>query len=211
MLEIYLFVEPLGTKCMRCENDVLKLDNTLDGTVQYQFIPLLNMQTITNTLDAYGLNSHDLKLRNNAADTLFQIIMDYKAALFQGRKKGRAFLLHMQQHLVCDHHEYSLSLTKKIAQMAKLDLEMFTEDRTSKLARQAFTTDQKMATEMGVSKPSSAVVFDANNSDDGVLIDNFDYQTLVDICTHKTEALQKSAQDFVNFYQHQSNPNFHIL
>lgn len=211
MLEVYLFINPLGTQCVRCEHDVLKLDSTLDGNVQYQFIPLLNMQTITNTLEAYGLNSRDLQLRNNASDTLFQIIMDYKAALFQGRKRGRAFLLQMQQRLMHEQHEYSAELAQEIAQTAKLDLDMFVDDRSSKLARQAFTADQKMANEMGVTRPSSAVVFDADRSDYGILIDDFDYQTLADICTNKTQELQKSAQEFANFYLHQSNPDLHVL
>lgn len=196
---------------MRCEHDVLKLDGKLDGNVSYQFIPLLNLQTITATLESYGLNPHDLVLRNNASDTLFQIIMDYKAALFQGRKKGRSFLLQMQQHLVCEQNEYSAKLSIQIAKTVKLDTDMFVEDRSSKLAHQAFIADQKMANDMGVTKPSSAVVFDAERSDYGILIDNFDYQTLADICTHKTQELQKSAQEFADFYLHQNNPNLHVL
>lgn len=196
---------------MRCEHDVLKLDGKLDGRVSYQFIPLLNLQTITATLESHGLNPHDLTLRNNASDTLFQIIMDYKAALFQGRKKGRRFLLQMQQHLVCGPDEYSTVLGTNIAKNAGLDIDMFTEDRNSELAHQAFVTDQKMANDMGVTKPSSAVVFDANRANYGVLIDNFDYQTLADICTHKTQELQKSAQEFADFYLHQNNPDLHVL
>ncbi len=196
---------------MRCEHDVLRLDGKLDGNVSYQFIPLLNLQTITATLESHGLNPHDLALRNNASDILFQIIMDYKAALFQGRKKGRSFLLQLQQHLVCEQDEYTTELSAQIAKAVSLDIDMFMEDRSSELAHQAFIADQKMANDMGVTKPSSAVVFDADHSDYGVLIENFDYQTLADICTHKTQELQKSAQEFADFYLHQNNPDLHVL
>ena len=57
MLEIHLFVNPLGMRCFRCENDVLRVDHELNTKINYQFVPLFNMQTITDTLRLYGLSS----------------------------------------------------------------------------------------------------------------------------------------------------------
>ena len=50
---------------------------------------------IYSTLKYYHLNPHDLAARQQVSKTLNQVILDYKAALFQGRKRGRHYLLHL--------------------------------------------------------------------------------------------------------------------
>ena len=100
MLEIHLFVNPLGMRCFRCEQDVLRIDQQLRTKVNYQFIPLFNMDTIQQTMKLYHLNDHDLNVRQQTSATLYQIILDYKAALFQGRKRGRHYLLRLQTALI---------------------------------------------------------------------------------------------------------------
>jgi len=40
MLELHLFVNPLGMRCLRCEKDVLKIDRDLNTKISYQFVPL---------------------------------------------------------------------------------------------------------------------------------------------------------------------------
>ena len=100
MLELHLFVNPLGMRCLRCEKDVLKIDRDLNTKISYQFVPLFNMKTIDSTLKYYHLNPHDLAARQQVSKTLNQIILDYKAALFQGRKRGRHYLLQLQSALI---------------------------------------------------------------------------------------------------------------
>ena len=56
MLEIHLFVNPLGMRCFRCEQDVLRIDQQLRTKVNYQFIPLFNMDTIQQTMKLYHLH-----------------------------------------------------------------------------------------------------------------------------------------------------------
>ncbi|MCC4451417.1 DsbA family protein [Limosilactobacillus reuteri] len=53
MLELHLFVNPLGMRCLRCEKDVLKIDRDLNTKISYQFVPLFNMKTIDSTLKYY--------------------------------------------------------------------------------------------------------------------------------------------------------------
>lgn len=211
VLELYLFVNPLGTRCMRCENDVLKLENEIDDHIAYQFVPLLNMQTIDNTLESHRLNAHDLQTRNNVSDTIFQIIMDYKAALFQGRKRGRSFLLSLQQQLVNQNSNYTQNLGAQVAEKVHLDLEMFNEDRRSSLALKSFHDDQKMANEMGIEAPSSAVVFDTRNDDDGILINDFDYYTLLDLYREHGLDTKQSARSFAESLIQKHHPNLHVL
>ena len=211
MLELYLFVNPLGARCMRCESDVLKLENEIEGHLAYQFVPLLNLQAINNTLESHQFNSRDLQTRNLVSDTIFQIIMDYKAALFQGRKRGRSFLLALQQQLVCGNFDYSQSLGEQVAHDVHLDLEMFNEDRRSSLALQSFHDDQKMANEMGIEAPSSAVVFDTRNDDDGILINDFDYYTMLDLYQKHELDAEQSARAFADTLLNKHHPHLHVL
>lgn len=155
MLELHLFVNPLGMRCLRCEKDVLKIDRDLNTKISYQFVPLFNMKTIDNTLKYYHLNPHDLAIRQQVSKTLNQVILDYKAALFQGRKRGRHYLLQLQSALINQGLDYNDELINKIAHDSHLDLEMFFEDRQSQLAKQAFHQDQKIASDLGVSETAT--------------------------------------------------------
>lgn len=128
MLELHLFVNPLGMRCLRCEKDVLKIDRDLNTKISYQFVPLFNMKTIDNTLKYYHLNPHDLAIRQQVSKILNQVILDYKAALFQGRKRGRHYLLQLQSALINQGLDYNDELINKIAHDSHLDLEMFFED-----------------------------------------------------------------------------------
>lgn len=202
MLEIHLFVNPLGMRCFRCENDVLRVDHELNTKINYQFVPLFNMQTINDTLRLYGLSCRDLTVRQHVADTIFQVILDYKAALFQGRKRGRCYLLRLQDAIVKGQVNYSRQLAQQVAKQAGLDLEMFLEDRQSKLARQAFQEDQRMAAELGVTQTATAVVFDTDQTDYGYLIADFDYETLIQAFReNKLDHRQSAAQFAAQFHR----------
>ncbi|WP_076462321.1 DsbA family protein [Limosilactobacillus caccae] len=179
MLELHLFVNPLGMRCLRCEKDVLRIDRNLNTKINYQFVPLFNMRTIDNTIDIYHLNPRNLATRQKVSTTLNQVILDYKAALFQGRKKGRHYLLLLQSAMIKHNLNYNEDLVKELANDAHLDLEMFFEDRQSSLTKEAFLQDQKIANELGVSETATAVVFNTNDSDYGLMIPNFDYDTLI--------------------------------
>ena len=201
MLELHLFVNPLGMRCLRCEKDVLKIDRDLNTKISYQFVPLFNMKTIDNTLKYYHLNPHDLAIRQQVSKTLNQVILDYKAALFQGRKRGRHYLLQLQSALINQGLDYNDELINKIAHDSHLDLEMFFEDRQSQLSKQAFRQDQKIASDLGVSETATAVVFNTEDSDYGLMIPNFDYNTLINAFKSGKLARPTSLDEFVNQYR----------
>ncbi|MRN07788.1 DsbA family protein [Lactobacillus sp. 0.1XD8-4] len=201
MLELHLFVNPLGMRCLRCEKDVLQIDHDLNTKISYQFVPLFNMKTINNTIDLYHLNPHDLAIRQRVSKTLNQVILDYKAALFQGRKRGRHYLLLLQSALIKKGLNYSDELANKIAADSNLDIEMFLEDRQSQLAKQAFRQDQKIANDLGVSETATAVVFNTNDSDYGLMIPNFNYDTLINAFKSGELSPKASLNDLASNYQ----------
>lgn len=200
MLEIHLFVNPLGMRCFRCENDVLRVDKNLNTKISYQFIPMFNMQTITDTIELYNLNRCSLTVRQEVADTLQQVIMDYKAALFQGGRRGRRYLLLLQNEMVKKGWHYSDELARTVADKSGLDLEMFMEDRHSKIAKEAFKKDQAMANSLGITKTATAIVYDSKEPDYGYLMPHFDYETLIESYRNHTFNPHQSVQDFAKQY-----------
>jgi Predicted dithiol-disulfide isomerase involved in polyketide biosynthesis len=205
LLEVYLFINPLGSRCMKSEKCILRLADRIFGDISYQFIPLLNPQMIDQHLKATNQDCHDLNLRNEQFNLHYRTILDYKAALFQGKKKGRLFLLNLQNQIVDQGQPYSDKLVLEVAKHVHLDLEMFSEDRQSELARRAFQADQRLASEMNVADPSTAILYNADVSDYGLMLEDVTYQGLYEICENNG-LLAKQA------LEHQkSTPNLHIL
>lgn len=182
MLEIHLFVNPLGHHCFQCERDLLRVDIQLNNTVNFQFIPLMNMQTIDKTMRDYRKHNWQVSSQQQVANTTYSVILDYKAALFQGRKRGRMYLLAIQKALLEEHADYNVELVQRLAKNAKLDMEMFMEDRQSQLAKQCFKKDQRMANQMGITDSDTAIIINTNNPEYGTLVTNCNYASLVDAC-----------------------------
>ncbi|CAM3168486.1 DsbA family protein [Lactiplantibacillus plajomi] len=181
MLEVYLFVNPLANQCVQDEKNVLRLANDSDKQIQFQFVPLLNINVIQRTLKNQGIQLNDWQEQNRQSQMLYRVILDYKAALFQGKKRGRNFLIAMQSAMLKAKQHYSEELVRDVAEACKIDLDMFMEDRDGQLAKQAFQADQRLASEMNITEASSAVVFDCDQYDYGVLLEHFNYATLADL------------------------------
>ncbi len=58
---------------------------------------------------------------------------------------------------------------------------MFSEDRQSELARRAFKRIS-LASEMNVADPSTAILYNADVSDYGLMLEDVTYQGLYEIC-----------------------------
>ncbi|MCH4123088.1 MAG: DsbA family protein [Levilactobacillus sp.] len=216
MLEVYLFVNPLGARCMRSERNIIRLADHLNSKVSFQFVPLLNQQTVAQSLAPHPT----LAERNARFNVTYQAILAYKAALFQGKRKGRKFLLNMQDAVVSQHQTFSEQLTLEMAKKCQLDLDMFTEDCQSDLAKQAFQTDQKLAAEMKIEQSSSAVIFNCDVSDCGLLLNDVTYESLCDVCESQGVATKEMLMAEPNYQTNEqatslmlanNQSNLHVL
>lgn len=179
MIEIYLFVNPLGKYCFNMERQLLQFIEEEYGTtnlknkkVQFRFLPLVNLQTIGDVMQTRGIDRQDLEERNNLFSTIYSASLDCKAAQFQGKKKGRQFLIKLQEAVGCKDIPYSQALSEELFTSIGGDLAMFKEDRQSEFVKEAFFSDQKIAREMGITKHPSAVVYNyAYDCDFGVLVE----------------------------------------
>ncbi|GAK47170.1 dithiol-disulfide isomerase [Secundilactobacillus oryzae JCM 18671] len=198
MLEIYLFVNPLGGKCLASERTILKLARELPEKISYQFIPLLSMQ-MGHTHNA------SLAERNQAYQDRYRTILDYKAALFQGKKRGRQFLIRLQDTMIENELSYSEDLATLVADATHLDMDMFLEDRHSEIARKSFITDQRLAAEMGIQHPSTAVFYNALSEDAGLKVEEISYPIVKEVCESQGFSINEAQEEYG------SRNNFRVL
>ena len=166
MLDMYLFINPLGSACYHTEQNILKLGNSLNEKINFNFVPLMNFKTINDVMYRMNIPLNNVDIRNRLSENSYHSSIDFKAASFQGKKKGRNFLLNVQQLVVNDQKDYNFETIKLAAQKSGLDWDIFEQDRHSKLAIEAFKQDQELATEMNVTEHPTIVVYDcsANNN-----------------------------------------------
>lgn len=203
MIEIYLFVNPLGGICLDVEKDILKLIETENKKIQFRFIPLVNMKTINHLIKLFEIPACDIEQRNQLFQDIYSAALDYKAAQLQGKKKGRHLLLGLQQSVAVNNIPYSSELAEKLVVEAGGDLDMFKADRQSNFVRESFQTDQQIAREMGITKHPSAVVYNYTcDLDFGVLVENCDSMNEIKrLCDSSEDNLQHFHEQFdLNHY-----------
>lgn len=182
LLEVFMFVNPIGGVCLDTESNIIQSLNNHQQKARINVVPLTNLQIVTDYLRRSNLNLHDLELRNHIANVTYQSLLDYKAASFQGKKKAREFLLNLQKHINKDHEKYSDELVNQAATEAKLEIETFNDDRHSKLVKELCEADRQLASELKVScTPSTVLVDYRHNIDgDGILIEGHVDRHLMD-------------------------------
>ena len=170
---MYLFINPIGDVCYHAEQNILRLMKDSNQEIRFRFIPLLNMQSIADIMKLSGIPQNDLAKRNKLVTSIYHAALDFKAALFQGKKRGRAFLLNVQKQMlsVNDLCNYSDQIALPAAKECGLDLEMFLEDRNSEFTARSFIKDQKTAAEMNVSHHPTVVLFNVKGYECGISMD----------------------------------------
>lgn len=180
MVEIYLFVNPLDELCLLSEKRFLKTIEKEDNKVYLKLIPILNPLIIHHYLIDNNFPTKDIDFRNQLSETIYSACLDVKAAQLQGKKIGRLFLFHLQDLVGKKKVPYSEKLVDDILTKINADKETFKLDRQSKLIKDFFKTDQKVANEMGINRFSKAVIFNYDSSRNfGVLIDAFSSTDLI--------------------------------
>lgn len=183
---MFLYINPIGQRCLQSEKALLKIIDEADMNIHFKFIPVLNLQNVERYMQFQNLNRRDLDLRNHVFSTIYEAVLAYKAATFQGNKKSQAFLMQLQQVFQQPDTTLDTKLVLEIAEKAHLDTEMLLEDWHSDLTKQVFDSDQQLACEMNIKMTPSAVTFDYSKDDSeaGLLIENCDsYDLLKEVCS----------------------------
>ena len=198
IFDCYLFINPIGRQCYHCEQEVMKFIERTPYKVHVHFIPFHNFKSVTQYMKNNQLNDKNIDLRNEIYTKIYDASLSYKAALLQGKKLGRAFLMELQTQLHLLHKEYTPELLQEIIQIIGLDEKMFYEDKASKLVHQEYEKDQQIAQEMMVEMNPSLVIFDNLNQQYGVILhQNINADIIEHVCEnlhHDIGVCQKKTQ-----------------
>ena len=175
MIEIYLFVNPIGKKCLSIERRIIDLINEYDMKIQLRLIPIMNLKTVSEFMQRIGASEKDIQLRTELSQEIHSAALDVKAAHLQGKKRGRDFLVELQKTVGEQKQPYSKKLAIQLFTKVGGDLEMFLEDRHSDFVQESFLTDQQIAHEMAITSHPSAVIYNyGGDCDSGIRIEGCD-------------------------------------
>ncbi|MER2063793.1 MAG: DsbA family protein [Alkalibacterium sp.] len=199
MIEVFLFVNPLGTTCYETEKIIESFSNERDEKVSVRFIPLLNFHTIGNILKERKTQS--LAERNQLYTDSFHASLAFQAASMQGKKKGRKFLMALQDKVINERRDVSRELFLQIADLIKLDREMFEEDIDSDFVKTVFKKDQKLAQDMEIENAPSCVLYAGGDDDYGYRLDTSITKQLLHGFTDEQVQLKKSTPKHLSLIQ----------
>lgn len=183
IFELFLFVNPLGTYCYRCENELLKFVRNSEFKVHYHFLTFHNLQTVNQYMKNQKLPVTDLDLRNDIYMKIYDAALSYKAALLQGKRLGHQFLIELQQQIHQQKRAYNDNLLEEILNKVEIDKKMFYEDKSSSAVKKAYDRDLQIAQEMNVTHTPSLVIFDNSNQPYGLLLaSSITAETIAEIC-----------------------------
>lgn len=175
MIEIYLFVNPIGKKCLSIERRIIDLIQEYDMKIQLRLIPIMNLKTVSEFMQRIGASEKDTQLRTELSQEIHSAALDVKAAQLQGKKRGRDFLVELQKTVGEQKQPYSKKLAIQLFTKVGGDLEMFLEDRHSAFVQEAFLTDQQIAHDMAITSHPSAVIYNyGKNGDAGIRVEGCD-------------------------------------
>ncbi|MFD1392275.1 DsbA family protein [Lacticaseibacillus jixianensis] len=172
MLELFLFINPIGNRCREAELAVQRLARELTQKVSLRFVPLVNFPVIDQYMREAHLDPHNLALRNQLFNTAYQVAVDFKAAQFQGNVKARKLLIKQQAALATPAAPYDLKQAFEDVKQVGFDLEAFQEDRAREEMSQCLASDQAIALEMGITETPAVVVFNTANPTEGIRLGN---------------------------------------
>ncbi|MCO6541807.1 MAG: DsbA family protein [Lactobacillus sp.] len=172
MWEIFIFVNPIGNRCLTTEKTIIQFAQQHKMSVHFKFIALNNVYAIDDYMQRNNLDLHNITLRNKVTEKIHQATLFYKAATFQGNKKGRNFLMSLQDAININHLTFNLDLVKSLAHQAHLDWETLVADKDSQLAFTQCQIDQQKAAQFKITAPPTTVIYDYSNylCEQGVII-----------------------------------------
>ena len=174
MWEIFLYINPLCSYCLKVEQAMIDFTRKHDIDTQYHFVTNYNMATINDYMNLKGFKIGNIEERNNASQEIIEAAKLYKAASCQGNKKARNFLMNLQEQVNVLNNPFDDTTIKRAINNSGLDYKAIMADKESQCVEQGLKRDQQLSMEMSVQKAPTAIVFDCDNEEKpGVMINDF--------------------------------------
>lgn len=184
IIEFYIFMNPMEKSSLENIKNILTFVKTRNEKVNLHILPVLNLNSFNYYMKKNHVAENDLDVRNHLFAQTYDFCLAYIAASMQGKKKGRNFMIALQEAVLEQGRTYTEELVLEIATETKLDIPMFLEDKASDFAQATFKSDQKVARDMNVASVPSTVMYNENVYDYGLLLEEeISYSLLNNLCT----------------------------
>ena len=196
IFEIFLFVNPIDPFCLELEEELLRFVANSDKKIYFRLVSCVDHHFFWNYFKTLAKNKQSLEERNELYQCMYKVSLGYKAALCQGKKRGRTFLMTMQEVFGCQKKSYSLKRMEKYAKKIGLDFDMWMEDLYSKQTREDVLEDLQLSHQMEIVNYPSLVIFDNLNYQYGLRIeDAFTAQDLEELTTQMLPQAEKKISE----------------
>lgn len=173
IFEFFLFVNPLGSQCLSCEEELLRFINESEKRVHLTIIAAANLSLFYKYLHQANLTKLPLLEKNRLYQGMQEVAIGYKAALLQGKKCGHAYLMTMQEHFGKLKEPFTKESVIKLVDTLPLDSEVFWQDVESGDAKRSLQRDHSLLNKMMIQNNPTLVIYDNLNFQYGVKVENF--------------------------------------
>ncbi len=174
LVEIYLFVDPLGRRCNSARKIINRFREDHMEKIKLRIIPIVNAKKVLGYARKNQLKKLDsfVDKNNRLSTNTYQACLAFHASTMQGKKTGHEFLTELQSAVVENQEPFTEKLVFGIAEdMETLDLEMFKEDYRSDFAKSIYQRNLKLAAEMNIQKTPSCVIIKNGVESDAIRVD----------------------------------------
>lgn len=171
-IEIFLFINPISESSFKMEKEVLKFIGIYEKDAQMSILPYHNPQTLFNYMQRNQMPTQSTQLWNTLQNDIYHVSLAYIAATIQGKKKGRNFLMDVQEQIVDQDKPLSKKLLIEAAKKARLDIEMFLSDFHSSFTQSLFHLDQEVSKTMGATDTPTCVLVTTGEEKTTTLIES---------------------------------------
>lgn len=183
IFEFFLFINPIDPASFRAEKEIQDFIHSSRADIHFRVIPHHNLLSVIRLLQSQGLNLPTAQKRKDIFHHLYQLSIAYKAALLNGQRKARQFLLEAQKALLFYHRPFSVDLLVSLADQVGLDTALFVKDCHCPSVRAAYEEDQVLASQMGITSVPSLVICHNYTDEYGILMEScITKDKLRDIC-----------------------------
>lgn len=174
MLEVFLFVNPIGYRCLSIEHTLKKVISELNTEVTFTFVPYVSVPVVNTYMTFNHLDKLNLPLRNRLTQDAYAAALDFKAVSFQGRKKSRQFLMNLQYLINVEKLQYDNGTVKKALKQAHVDLDWFLEERQNPDLRELCAADEALINEYHITDTPTIIAYNhaSETNQAGILIEN---------------------------------------
>lgn len=201
IIEIFLFVDPLGKKCNSVRKVIKKFREERPEKIKLRVVPIVNSRKVYGrTRKQCGSDTTSFVEKNNEFSTnTYRACLAFHASAMQGKKTAHQFLTALQIAVVEERLAFSDDLILSIAErLESLDFTMFKEDYASELVKKIYRKNLKLASDMNVSQTPSLVIFKNAEDKEAVRLDKqIEKEILHSICGLKDVLIldEKERQD----------------